>query len=222
MPRWRSNQDATHAWWYETTPPGTRIAASAMAAAGRPVPPRLGARLPDAGHFLVFLPLVRRAAARPDTCTLVEWRTKMQTSMWLRGYELTHLRADGSGTWVEGDRAVRFLLHIDRDLARRPSLVKHDTVEEDALVAPYRRGGSLPPAGVILLLLASPERERHLLADLVHNPLPVPTATSHAALLDEHSPAGAVWTVSGSTHQRRRLIDLVVGQSDGSPTISTD
>lgn len=209
--RYRSDEDRTHAWWYEITPAGVRVVEAAMYAAGRRPPPRLGKRSPGVGHFLLFLPLAAYAAARPGECELFQWRTTMETSMWLRQYGLAHLRADASGVWLQDARALRFLVHVDPGPGALPSAKERHSRGLDNLIAPYRHGSVNLPVGAVLVVLTTPEREEVLLADLVRNPLRVPIVASNQSLLRTRWPADAVWQVPGDADGRRRLIDLTAG-----------
>ncbi|NJC73036.1 hypothetical protein HC031_25450 [Planosporangium thailandense] len=133
----------------------------------------------------------------------------MDTSVWLRAHDLAHLRADGYGVWLEDGRALRFLVHVDPGLSG-DAVTEHERHISglDALLAAYRRTDRAVPVGAVLVIADTPEREEHLLADLVEQPVRTPIATSSKELLYRQWPNESLWRVAGAGDDRRRLIDL--------------
>jgi hypothetical protein len=205
--RLRSEQDSTHGWWYDITDDGVRVVVGEIRASGGVPPPGLGLREPSAGHHLVFLPLVAYAAAHRGECELLGWLGGVDTALWLRPYGLTHLHPDASGVWVERDRAVRFLVGVDRGAGIWAPAEQQSVAGLDRLVEPYQRDGLVVPVSVVLFVLTTVEREQELLSVLDRDPLPVPAAATSVPLLKVRSPADASWQVPGQPY-RRRLIDV--------------
>jgi hypothetical protein len=139
---------------------------------------------------------------------LFHWLTTLDTSVWLRGQDLAHLRADGYGVWLEDGRALRFLVHVDPG-PPGTAVAEHEqhTSGLDTLLAGYRRTDPAVPVGAVLVIANAPEREEHLLADLVERPVRAPIATTSKDLLYRYWPNEALWRVPGAG-SRRRLIDL--------------
>jgi DNA-binding MarR family transcriptional regulator len=207
--RWRSNEDRTHTWIYDITPDGTGLLRETLIAAGRRVPLQLGHRTWGAADHLLFLPLLEVSRRQPDRCAVFQWLTTLDTSVWLRGHDLAHLRADGFGVWLEGGHALRFLVHVDPGLpgGAVTECERHTSVL-DALLAGYRRTDPAVPVGAVLIIANTPEREEHLLADLVERPVHAPIATTTKDLLYRYWPNEPLWRVPGADGNRRRLIDL--------------
>jgi hypothetical protein len=207
--RWRSNEDRTHTWIYDITPDGTGLLRETLTVAGRPVPLQLGHRTWGAADHLLFLPLLEVSRRQPGRCELFQWLATMDTSAWLRGHGLAYLHADGYGIWLEDGRALRFLVHLDPG---PPSEVvaEHErhTSGLDALLAGYRRTDPAVPVGAVLVIADTPEREEHLLTELVERPVRAPIATSSKDLLYRYWPNESLWRVPGGDGDRRRLIDL--------------
>jgi len=88
--RRRLDDDRTHTWWYDTTDQGTHLLRRRLAASGRPVPLQLGRRRANPVHDLLFLPLVEVSRRHPGRCELLQWLAKVDTSVWLRQYDLAH------------------------------------------------------------------------------------------------------------------------------------
>ncbi|MFI7576297.1 DeoR family transcriptional regulator [Micromonospora sp. NPDC049497] len=112
--RERSPEDRTHTWWYEVKAKGTEVLRRALTASGRPVPLRLSQRSSGRADALLFLPLIEVSRRNPGRCELFQWLAMMETSSWLRQYDLAQLRADGYGIWLQDGRCLRFLVHVDR------------------------------------------------------------------------------------------------------------
>jgi DNA-binding MarR family transcriptional regulator len=207
--RWRSTEDRTHTWIYDITPDGTGLLREALTAAGRPVPLQLGHRTWGAADHLLFLPLLEVSRRQPGRCELLQWLATMDTSVWLRGHDLAHLCADGYGIWLEDGRALRFLVHVDPGWSGGAVAEQEPhTSGLDALLAGYRCTDPAVPVGAVLVIANAPEREEHLLADLVERPVRASIATTSMDLLYRYWPNDSLWRVPGAGSNRRRLIDL--------------
>jgi DNA-binding MarR family transcriptional regulator len=207
--RWRSNEDRTHTWIYDIAANGTKLLREALTAAGRPVPLQLGHRTWGAAHYLLFLPLLEVSRRQPGRCELFQWLATMDTSAWLRGHGLAHLRTDGYGVWLEDGRVLRFLVHVDPGpLSGVVAEDERHTSGLDALLAGYRRTDPAVPVGAVLVIANTPEREEHLLAGLVERPVRAPIATTSKDLLYRYWPNEPLWRMSGGGGDRRRLIDF--------------
>lgn len=207
--RWRSNEDRTHTWIYDITAEGTGLLRETLTAAGRPVPLQLGRRIWGAADHLLFLPLLEVSRRQPDRCEVFQWLATMETSVWLRSHGLAHLRADGYGVWLEDGRVLRFLVHVDPG-PPGGAFTEHERHASglDALLVGYRRTDPAVPVGAVLVIAGTPEREEHLLADLVERPVRAPIATTSKDLLYRYWPNESLWRVPGVGGNRRRLIDL--------------
>jgi DNA-binding MarR family transcriptional regulator len=207
--RWRSNEDRTHTWIYDITADGTELLRETLTAAGRSVPLQLGHRTWGAADHLLFLPLLEVSRRQPGRYELFQWLTTLDTSVWLRGHGLGHLRADGFGVWLEDGRVLRFLIHVDPG-PPGDAVAEHEqhTSGLDALLAGYRRTDPAVPVGAVLIIANTPEREEHLLADLVARPVRAPIATSSKDLLYRYWPDERLWRVPGEGSGPRHLIDL--------------
>jgi len=143
----------------------------------------------------------------PGWCELFQWLTIMDTSVWLRQYNLAHLRADGYGVWLEGGRCLRFLVHVDPGPIGNV-VAKHEQPSGlDAVLAGYRRTDPVVPVGAVLVIAKDADREEQLLADLVRRPLRTPMVTTTKDRLYRHWPNEQVWRAPGEDDSRR-LIDL--------------
>ncbi|MEV0398140.1 MarR family transcriptional regulator [Polymorphospora rubra] len=207
--RRRSDEDRTHTWWYDVTAEGAGLVARDLAASGRPVPLELGRRRWNEADGLLFLPLIEASRQSPGRCELFGWLTTMDTSVWLRGHGLAHLRADGFGVWLEDGRCLRFLVHVDN--ARPSGLLSEEeqrTAGLEVLLAGYRRTDPAVPVGAVLVVARDADHEDHLLEDLARRPVRAPIAISNIDLLGRQWPNEAVWRVPGEDGTRQRLIDL--------------
>ncbi|PSK65771.1 hypothetical protein B0E53_02265 [Micromonospora sp. MH33] len=144
----------------------------------------------------------------PGRCELFQWLATMETSAWLRQHDLTQLRADGYGVWLQDGRCLRFLVHVDRGPIG-DVVAEHERPASGlgGLLAGYRRATRLVPVGAILLIAQDAEREERLRADLLREPLRNAVAMTTQQLLYRHWPDEQVWQVPGETG-RRRLVEL--------------
>lgn len=208
--RERSEEDRTHTWWYKVTAEGTELLRRDLTASGRPVPLRLGQRLPGKADALLFLPLVEVSRRNPGRCELFQWLATMETSAWLRQHDLAHLRADGYGVWLEDGRCLRFLVHVDRGAAGDAVAEREKrTSGLDGLLTGYRRTDRAVPVGAVLIIAQDAEREDQLLAGLVGEPLRPRIAVTTRKMLYRHWPNDQVWRLPGNGIARR-LTDLGV------------
>ena len=173
------------------------------------MPLQLGRRRANPVHDLLFLPLVEVSRRHPGRCELLQWLAKVDTSVWLRQYDLAHLRADGYGIWLQDGHCLRFLAHVDPGpLGEVVAEHERHTGGLGALLAGYRRTDPVVPVAAVLLIADTAEREQHLQHDLVRRPLREPIATTSTDLLHHHWPTEPVWRKPGEDATRRRLIDL--------------
>ncbi|MFI7487858.1 DeoR family transcriptional regulator [Micromonospora echinaurantiaca] len=206
--RERSDEDRTHTWWYEATAKGAEALRGNLVALGWRVPLQLGRRPPSMAGGMLFLPLVEVSRRNPGRCELFQWLATMETSAWLRQHDLAHLRADGSGVWLEDGRCLRFLVHVDRGpvgdaIAER----EKRTSGLSGLLTGYRRTDRAVPVGAVLIIAQDAEREERLLADLVRDPLRPQIAVTNREMLYRHWPNDQVWRLAEGGIARR-LADL--------------
>ena len=206
----RSAEDRTHTWWYGATVEGAEVLRSDLMASGRPVPLQLGRRPPSAADALLFLPLVEVSRRNPGRCELFQWLATMETSAWLRQYDLAQLRADGYGVWLEDGRCLRFLVHVDRGPVG-DAIAEHEkrTWGLSGLLTGYRRTARAVPAGAVLIIALDADRGEQLLDDMVRDPLPAQIAVTTRAMMYRYWPNDQVWRLPGQTSPRR-LADLGV------------
>jgi DNA-binding MarR family transcriptional regulator len=206
--RERCEEDRTHTWWYEVTAEGVEVLRRTLTAAGRPVPLRLGRRLPGAADALLFLPLVEVSRRNPGRCELFQWLATMETSAWLRQHDLAHLRADGYGVWLEDGRCLRFLVHVDAGAVGDAAVAREKRSSGlGGLLTGYRRTGGAVPVGAILVIAQDVERQEQMLAGLGREPLRARVAVTTREMLYRHWANDQVWSLPEDGNARR-LIDL--------------
>ncbi|MDG4762560.1 hypothetical protein O7632_00285 [Solwaraspora sp. WMMD406] len=128
----------------------------------------------------------------------------MEAAVWLREQGVPDVAPAAYGVWIENDRAVRFLLHVDADPpARATDAVRPSPGEA---LEGYRQG--VPVTAVVMVCSEAGERAIHTDAGVAGLPVAVAVATPRR-LAAVGSPAEAVWSrVGGDPGHLVRLIDL--------------
>lgn len=125
--------------------------------------------------------------------------------LWLQRLGITGVQPRAAGVWLQDDRAVRFLLHVDDDGPARGSAAS--VLRPVQALAGYRPAGAGVPASCLLVLCPSAGRERLLHADPAAEPVPLPVAaTTPERLADPGDPSGPVWSVTVRPAGAIRLI----------------
>lgn len=204
---WRfvDGHDSRHLAFYELSLEGQETVAARLRAAGRPVPLALGSQSQATfvvNDFFVALAEVERQGHGQ----LFRWRRALDATAWLRRLGVPDVAPQAYGVWIQDDRAVRFLLHVDDGRA--------DPLFDDPPPPPGKAldGYRLAPTGVpvtAVLMICADDREREAHADRTIAELPVTVAvTTLARLYAAVSPAGAIWTRADDPGRTVRLIDL--------------
>lgn len=197
------DDDSSHLAYYEPSTDGLALLEQRLHTAGRAAPPGLGRAASGQSTAAAFLVALTEATRR-GLGHLYRWRRAADTAVWLRQHGVPPVAAAGHGLWIEDGVTVSFLLHVDWETWY--SDTGRVTVPASLTVDGYRHATGIP-AGVVLVLCASAEREQQLHAELAALPVPVRVAATTLARLHELGPVAAVWTVAGAA-EPVRLIDL--------------
>lgn len=199
------DNDSRHLAYYELSIEGREAIAGRLRAAGRPVPVALGR--PGRAMLLVnefFVALAVRA--QQGRGELFRWRRALEAAVWLREHGVPEAAPAAYGVWIEDNRAVRFMLHVDDGLSAPGT--GYPAPSPGEVLKGYRHA----PAGVpvtAVVMICSEERERKAHTDLTIAALPVVVAVTTPERLAAASPAETIWTRAGTGPGRLlRLIDL--------------
>ena len=191
------DDDPRHVAFYELSAAGAEALTARLREAGRAVPVALGR--PGPGEFVVNEFFVGLAAqAREDgRGELFRWRRALEAAVWLREHGVSEATPSAYGVWIEGGRAVRFVLHVDHTAA--PGALSGLAAPPQAdVLAGYRRARRGVPVTAVLVLCLTVERETEVLRGMAAAPLPVTVGTATLdRLYQASSAAEAIWTVAG-------------------------
>lgn len=197
---WRfvHDDDPRHVAFYELSAAGAQALTGRLREAGRAVPVALGR--PGPGEFVVnefFVGLAAHAGKDPR-CGLFRWRRALEAAAWLREHGVAEVRPSAYGVWIEGGRAVRFVLHVEHTAAAGALSGLAAPPEADVLLGGYRRAPRGVPVAAVLVLCPSVEREVEVRRGVAAAPLPVTVGTATLdRLFDASSAAEAIWAVAG-------------------------
>ncbi|MEV5691891.1 replication-relaxation family protein [Micromonospora globbae] len=202
---WRfvHDDDPRHVAFYELSAAGAQALTARLGEAGRAVPVALGR--PGPGEFVVnefFVGLAAHASKDPR-CELFRWRRALEAAVWLREHGVAEVSPSAYGVWIEGGRAVRFVLHVEHTAAAG-ALSRLAAPPQADVLAGYRRAPRGVPVAAVLVLCPDVERETEVRRGVAAAPLPVTVGTATLdRLFDASSAAEAIWAVTGAEGLRR-------------------